>query len=85
MIYQLHHQNIQTGETTFCAQQEVDDNLYHEAARSMEVFVEKTMKQYPLPDDPYVKWMICNQNSKYFTAELKENASSCDPQALPLG
>lgn len=73
MLIQLHHQNRKTGETEFCAQTELPENLtsneYNELRKA---FVMDTKESHPLPNDKYI-WLMCTEDSKDFLWAAKPN------------
>ncbi len=68
MLIQIHHQsrneNGQPEENYMVAQKDID------SFQELNLFCEEVLQSHPLPDG-YV-FMICNQESEYFTWAVKE-------------
>ncbi len=58
LLIQLHQEEIETGDTNFCVQQEI------RSARDMDKFLEVTKREYVLPDG--YRWIACKEGSIRF-------------------
>lgn len=65
MLIQIHHQNTKTGESSFVAQEEFVNH------QKLGERFEELWQSHPPPKG--WKFMVCNEDSKYFVFVKEEN------------